>query len=549
MAYGGSRGRSTKRKHKNRLSIPKVILAVLILCAAIALIVFGFKFVKGKIDEAKVIETLEPEEKLENSVKVDGISIGGMGKTQAKLAIEKKYAWDMIAKLAGGNPSSYEIGNLLDYSINKTLDEVYSSAEPQAEYTINFEINDADLNAEIEAMKALWNVEAKNGSISGFDKETEEFTFSGAEKGYGIDEEKLRNDIRTAFAAKKYNAKIDVSGSEVEPEISKEQAKEMYKTIGTYTTKSTNNADRNSNLNLACNAIDGLVLQVGEEFSFNMTTGNRTAEKGYKEAAAYSNGEVVSEPGGGVCQVASTLYNAVIFSGLEVTERHAHTYAPTYVTPGEDATVSYDGYTGPDLRFTNTSSAALVIRAHYENRTVTCSVIGIPILPEGEVISMHSEKIADSDVPEPTYEDDPTLEAGVQILVSAGDQGSTWNTYITHTVNGVVVSDELFHVSKYSGHKPKIRRNESLWDPSFDVIPTDENGETTAPITYTNEAGETLISHTKPEETTEAEADERVVEDGPGGSPVKGTTAPGNSNNNAPGNTQETIPMAPNLNN
>ena len=94
-------------------------------------------------------------------------------------------------------------------------------------------------------------------------------------------------------------------------------------------------------------------------------TGNRTTEKGYKPAGAYSNGVVVQEPGGGVCQVSSTLYNAVVFAGLKTTERHAHTYEPSYVTPGEDAMVSYDGYAGPDLRFVNNSKTAVGIKAAY----------------------------------------------------------------------------------------------------------------------------------------------------------------------------------------
>ena len=548
MAYGEGGERSSsyrrppsrrKKRKKGQYSIPRIIVAVLILCALIAGVVFAVVKIKDKIshDNALEVETLEPESAMEQSVKVDGVSITNLGRTQAKVAIEKKYNWSMKANLSGAEPSVYEIGSLIDSSIDKTLDLIYSSDTPEESYTINFEIDDSELDAEIESMKALWNVEAKNGSISGFDKETETFTYSGAEKGRAIDEETLRNDIRTAFSAKQFGASIRVKSQETEPEFNEETAKEMYKTIGTYTTKSTNNADRNSNLNLACNAIDGLVLQVGDEFSFNNTTGNRTAERGYKEAAAYSNGEIVSEPGGGVCQVASTLYNAVIFSGLEVTERHAHTYAPTYVTPGEDATVSYDGYNGPDLRFTNTSSAAMVIRAHYENQTVTCSIIGIPILAEGEKISMHSEKIGESDVPAPTYEDDPTMEAGVQVLVSKGDKGSTWNTYLKHEYPDGSVTDELFHVSIYKGHKPKVRRNQALWDPALDVAPTNENGETMAMETRVNEAGEIEIGYSlKPRNEESSE----TIENGPGGTPEetlsekKKPTSPGDDSPEGP---------------
>ena len=82
-------------------------------------------------------------------------------------------------------------------------------------------------------------------------------------------------------------------------------------------------------------------MRPGEEFSFNNTIGERTEEKGFGAAAAYNNGEVVQEVGGGVCQVSTTLYNAVVRAGLKVTYRQGHTFQPTYVTPGQDATVSW----------------------------------------------------------------------------------------------------------------------------------------------------------------------------------------------------------------
>lgn len=539
-----------KKRRKQQSPAPKIIIAVLIVCAVIALIVLGVKLIRNKIDEKAIseVETTVPEEALEKNVTVDGVRITNLGRTQAKVAIEKKYNWAMKARLAGARPDSYDIANLLDSSIEKTLDIIYSSSEPDESYTITFEIDDNALNTEIENMKALWNKEAKNGSISGFNKETEEFEYSGSEKGTEIDEEKLRNDIRTAFASKTFDKKIDVTAHETEPEFNAEAAKAMYKTIGTYTTNSTNNADRNNNLDLACKAIDGKVLQVGEEFTFNHTTGQRTAALGYKEAAAYQNGEIVNEPGGGVCQVASTLYNAVIFSGIEVTERHPHTYAPTYVTPGEDATVSFDGENGPDLRFTNTTSSTIVIRAHYEDRTVTCSIIGIPILAEGEKISMHSEKIGESEVPAPVYEDDPTMAAGVQIMASKGDKGSTWNTYLKHEYPDGRVTDELFHVSKYKGHTPKIKRNQALWDPAFDIPPTDEAGNPLPVETKVNADG--VIEYNYPTQA-ESSTDTNTIEFGPGmsdnkpKSPSEDRPAEPEGSESGPGGSSQPAPQEP----
>ena len=137
--------------------------------------------------------------------------------------------------------------------------------------------------------------------------------------------------------------------------------------------------------------------------------------------------------------------------------------------------------------------------------------------------------------PEPTYEDDPAMEAGVQILVSKGDKGSTWNTYIKHEYPDGRVTDELFHVSRYKGHKPKIKRNQALWDPAFDIAPTDENGETMAVETYVNEAGETVIGYRRESESTEPSDTSEV---GPGASALEPLTKRNNSGNNGPGNTE-----------
>ena len=93
--------------------------------------------------------------------------------------------------------------------------------------------------------------------------------------------------------AGEYAKTITATANEVQPEISEAQARENFKRIGTYTTKTTTNKDRNENIRLACAAINGRIIKPGEEFSFNKMTGNRTTEKGYKPAGAYSNGVVV----------------------------------------------------------------------------------------------------------------------------------------------------------------------------------------------------------------------------------------------------------------
>ena len=127
----------------------------------------------------------------------------------------------------------------------------------------------------------------------------------------------------------------------IAPKRTAAQARDQYKVIGTFSTTTTDNKNRNQNIRLAADAIDGVVLKPGEEFSFNLATGNRTSEKGYQPAGAYRNGVLIEEPGGGVCQVSTTLYHAIINSGYKTTERNFHSFAPSYIDKGQDAMVSF----------------------------------------------------------------------------------------------------------------------------------------------------------------------------------------------------------------
>ena len=121
--------------------------------------------------------------------------------------------------------------------------------------------------------------------------------------------------------------------------------------LSTYSTRySTSDRDRTTNLQLAASKINGTVLMPGETFSYNQVVGERTISAGYKEAPIYVSGEVVDGLGGGICQITSTLYNAVLYANLEIVERSNHQFVPSYVTASRDATVVYGAI---DFKFKN----------------------------------------------------------------------------------------------------------------------------------------------------------------------------------------------------
>ena len=448
-------GRGRKKKRGPQYSITKILLGILLAAVAVICIMAAVKFIgSSKAKEAEAGTTALAEKELKKEVKVDGITITGMSREEARSAIEKQYQWGMKVTY---HDKEYALKDLMDEKIDALLEEIYTG-EPKNSYTLDTEGLEDAVKTEVKDIAGQWDVAAKNGSISGFDKASGKFTYAGEQNGIVIDQDKLTADILTQLKAKNFQAVIEATGNEVAPKITEAQAKDMYKVIGSYSTTTTANKDRNKNIELASGALNGLILQPGDEFSFNKTTGERSLAKGYRPAGAYVNGVLVEEPGGGVCQVSSTLYNAVVFAGLTTTERHAHSYEPTYVTPGEDAMVSYGG---PDMKFINNSSSAIAIRTSFADRSLKISIVGIPILEDGVTLSITSKKTTELDAPASVYEEDQTLQPGVEKIVQEEKKGCRWVTNLVTKKNGVVTSDDLLHNSTYRGKPATIKRNTS----------------------------------------------------------------------------------------
>lgn len=453
---------SNKRRGRRRRQGPDAAKILLILIGIIILILCVAVGVQScsKTDgtETSAEETSsEPETELEAEITVNGVSVHGMTKTAAVEKVLESMDWQM--KVTCGEKEQV-LENLLKENVEKVVDEAFKKGK-SADYEIPTDGLEEAAAAQAAALAGAWNVKAKNGSISAFDAASGKFTFAEGENGKAVNEEKLKNDILMRTAAGEYDAVITAEVKETAPEITAAQAREKFQRLGTYSSTTTANKDRNENVRLAAAALNGKIIQPGEEFSFNLTTGNRTTDKGYRPAGAYVNGVLVEEPGGGVCQVSSTLYNAVVFSGLKTTERHAHSYEPSYVTPGEDAMVSYDGHSGPDMKFVNNSKTAVGIKTSFSDRKLTISIYGNPILEEGVTLSMKSEKVKELDPPAPTYEEDPTLQPGVEVEAKAATPGSRWVTNLITKKNGEVISDEFFHNSTYNGKPATIKRNTS----------------------------------------------------------------------------------------
>ncbi len=218
--------------------------------------------------------------------------------------------------------------------------------------------------------------------------------------------------------------------------------------LGTYsTTFSTSNVNRSTNIRLATKKIDSIVIMPGEVFSYNQTVGKRTAAAGFKSAAVYSGGEVTTGIGGGICQVSSTLYNAVLLANLEITERHNHGFNTGYVPAGRDATVSWGG---PDFKFKNTRNYPVKLVCSVSGGRITTQVFGLKSEQEYEVEiqSYITRYISYKTI----NKQDPTLPKGQTKVLEKGSNGCKSVCYRILKQNGQVVSKTLLSQDTYNPH-------------------------------------------------------------------------------------------------
>lgn len=214
--------------------------------------------------------------------------------------------------------------------------------------------------------------------------------------------------------------------------------------IGTYTTTYvTSNTDRTTNLILASNKINGTVIMPGETFSYNKVVGKRTIDAGYKEAAIYSDGQVTSGLGGGICQISSTLYNSVIFADLDITSRRNHMFIPSYVTGGRDATVVWGS---TDFKFTNTRDYPLKIESSVGGGKVTISIYGLKKEVEYD-ISIETSTVK-TIAYQTEYRKNSNYSAGT--VIQSGNNGSVVDSYKIYRLNGEVIKREKLSRDTYS---------------------------------------------------------------------------------------------------
>lgn len=220
----------------------------------------------------------------------------------------------------------------------------------------------------------------------------------------------------------------------------------MKDCLASYSTRySLADKNRSENIRLATSKINGIVLGPGDEFSFNKIVGARTANEGYKKAHVYVKGRIVEGIAGGICQVSTTLYNAVLLADLQVTSRTNHMMIVPYVQPGRDATVSYGSI---DFRFRNNYKSPIKLLASVSGGILTVKVMGIKENPL-KIVEIETE-IVQTYYPKAKVISDPNKPVGYYKVVQGGMKGYKVRTFKVIKENNKIISKTLISTDVYN---------------------------------------------------------------------------------------------------
>lgn len=353
--------------------------------------------------------------------------------------IEAKYNYEKTVENAFNiNRKSNFINNLI-YTLKSNLgiDKNINIVVECNENKVKQELKDIAKSIDVKMINA--SLDVSNGQV----------IINEEKSGLQVDIEKTTKLLKKSLQNGKFKETLIVI--KVEPEVKKEDLKTVDTLLGSYSTSLQGSSPgRLENIKLAAEKTSGVLLMPGEEYSYNEHTGERNAANGYKNATVIVSGEAVQGVGGGVCQVSTTLYNAVLYAGLDIVKVSNHSIPSSYVDKGRDATVSNGSI---DFVFKNNYDLPVYIKNYYSNGRITCQVYGNSKDKKNIEIVTSTDKVGEFTT---RKENDPTLDKGVEKVIENGRKSYSVSTYRVYYENGVEVKREKVATSYYPAKQQVI---------------------------------------------------------------------------------------------
>lgn len=433
--------------------------------AAFAIIVAGFSLASDMVKAQENEDGVIPDK-----VYIGDIAVGGMNADEATQAVQADVAQRMSAQftLTAGERqvmvSAEDLG--VEWANTHVIEDALTVGKAGnliERYKAKKDLENADkvfdIQYDVDEQKVKSCLEANAGDLNqepvenGLTRENGAFVLTEGKQGVEVDTTKAVAEIKDFFSSdwNGGNGTIELSAKVVDPKVSAEDLKKVKDVLGTFSTDfSASSAGRIANVKNATEKINGSVLYPGEEFSVYDAIGPLDASNGYELAGAYENGTTVESYGGGVCQVSTTLYNAVIRAELEVTERFNHSMMVDYVQPSMDAAIAG---TYKNMKFKNSTEAPVYIEGYTDGGILYFTIYGEETRDPDRKVTFESETVSvDEPATQIVASGDPIGAVNVTQKSHTGRTAQLWKIV---TVNGVEKSREVFNKSKYNA-SPKI---------------------------------------------------------------------------------------------
>lgn len=410
----------------------------------------------------------EEENRILTGVYVEEMSLEGKTESEAKSLVENYVnglSDKMITLIAvGGNEVQVKASDLgLYWSNQEIINEAvnigqtgnvvqrYKTAKDlqyqNKVYKLEFGIDQELVKTIIREQCAAYNMEAADATLT---RENDSFVIIPGQTGEVVDEAASLQAIQEYLnnSWNREDASIELAVTVKEARGSEEELGKVKDVLGTFTTSfKTSGPSRSANVRNGAELINGTTLYPGDEFSTYEAVSPFSQANGYYMAGSYLNGQVVDSLGGGICQVSTTLYNAVLLSELEVTERHNHSMIVTYVDPSADAAIAESS--GKDFKFVNNTESPIYIEGSTtDDKQICFTIYGVETRQSTHQVRYESEVISKTYPDSEVIYTNASLPVG-SISVQSAHIGYRANLWKIVTENGVEVSREQVNSSSY----------------------------------------------------------------------------------------------------
>lgn len=396
-------------------------------------------------------------------VYIEDINVSGKRLEEVEELIEKEYGTQLLSKKIeiDVNGRTYNLDySKLDaaYNIDEIALEAFSygkhgnilqkykviKGEDKKEFTLGFNYNSKPVDELLDIIEKDSNKDPINAKIS---INNGNIYITPEVNGVKLQTDSLKEAIIAQINGELSDETIKIKAplSILKPDLTAEKLSAINSTISSFSTSfSSSTANRINNVDLATKAINGTLLMPGETFSFNEIVGERTIERGYKEAGVIIGDKIESGLGGGICQVSSTLYNTILKANIKAYERRNHTLPLGYIGKGLDATVDWGNI---DLKFMNTLNTPIYIEGYTKDKNVYFNIYS-----SKDLRNKSYELVTDIyDIVQPSikYINDANRLAGETVVVKQGSLGYKVKVSRKTYENGRLINTELISNDYY----------------------------------------------------------------------------------------------------